>query len=79
MKIALWIIAVCEVVRAVQNALQLRSLAESHDAMNKAYDSIAKSADDLDLLDEETFKKMYMAMGSTYSAMESDEEQTDGE
>lgn len=71
MKIAIWIIAVCEVVRAVQNALQLRSLAVTHDAMNKAYDSIAKSADDLDLLDEETFKKM---MGSTYSAMESDED-----
>ena len=73
MKIAIWIIAVCEVVRAVQNALQLRSLAASHRAMDRAYDSIAKSADDLDLLDEETFKKMYMAMGSTYSASESEE------
>lgn len=77
MNIAIWIIAVCEVVRAVQNALQLRSLAESHDAINKAYDSIAKSADDLDLLDEETFKKMYMAMGSTYSAMDSEEAEAD--
>ena len=73
MKIALWIIAVCEVVRAVQNALQLRSLAETHKVMNQAYVSIGKSADDLDLLDEENFKKMYMAMGSTYSASESEE------
>ena len=66
MKIAIWIIAVCEVIRAVQNALQLRSLAVSHDAMNRAYDSIAKSADNLDFLDEEAFKRM-MATGSAYS------------
>lgn len=66
MKIALWIIAVCEVVRAVQNALQLRSLAETHEVMNKAYVSIGKSADEL--LSEEEYKKI---LSDTYLAMES--------
>ena len=47
MKIAIWIIAVCEVVRAVQNEIALRASAKTQDAMNKAYDSIAKSAEDL--------------------------------
>ena len=48
MMIALWIIAVCEVVRALQNAMQIRMV--KHDAVNRenAYAEFVKSLKDDD-------------------------------
>ena len=43
MSIALWIIAICEVVRAVQNALQLLSLKHDRSARDNAYAEFVKS------------------------------------
>lgn len=37
MKTALWIIAICEVIRAVQNLLQLRMLKRDTGARDNAY------------------------------------------
>ena len=58
MKIALWIIAICEAARVVQNAILLRSSAETQETMNKAYESISESADNLC---EECFAKVFKA------------------
>lgn len=43
MVIALWIIAICEVVRAVQNILQLRMISHDTGARDNAYAEFVKS------------------------------------
>lgn len=43
MIIALWIIAVCEIVRAVQNAIQLRMVRHDTSARDNAYAEFIKS------------------------------------
>ena len=43
MKIAIWIIAICEVVRAVQNAVQLRAIRHDTGARDNAYAEFVKS------------------------------------
>jgi hypothetical protein len=43
MKIALWIMAICEVVRAVQNAVQLRAIKRDTGARDNAYAEFVKS------------------------------------
>ena len=43
MIIALWIIAVCEVVRAVQNAIQIRSILQDTTARDNVYAEFIKS------------------------------------
>ena len=43
MTIALWIIAVCEIVRAIQNHLQLRMLRSDAGARDNAYAEFVKS------------------------------------
>jgi hypothetical protein len=43
MKAALWIIALCEVVRAVQNAVQIRSIKRDTGARDNAYAEFVKS------------------------------------
>jgi bifunctional pyridoxal-dependent enzyme with beta-cystathionase and maltose regulon repressor activities len=43
MKTALWIIAICEVVRAVQNAVQLRAIKRDTEARDNAYAEFVKS------------------------------------
>lgn len=43
MKIALWIIAICEVIRAVQNLLQLWMLKRDTGARDNAYAEFVKS------------------------------------
>lgn len=48
MTIALWIIAVCEVVRAVQNAVQLRAIHHSNGAYDNACNEFVKSLKDTD-------------------------------
>lgn len=48
MTIALWIIAVCEVVRAVQNAIQLRAIHHSNEAYDNACNEFVKSMKDTD-------------------------------
>lgn len=43
MIIAIWIIAICEVVRILQNTIQLHSLLKDADAKNNAYAEFIKS------------------------------------
>ena len=43
MKTALWIIAICEAIRAVQNLLQLWMLKRDTSAMDNAYAEFVKS------------------------------------
>ena len=43
MKAALWIIALCEVVRAVQNAVQIRVIKRDTGARDNAYAEFVKS------------------------------------
>ena len=55
MIIALWIIAVCEVIRAVQNILQLRMISHDNGARDNAYAEFVKS---LKSSDKEFVKRM---------------------
>ena len=55
MKTALWIIAICEVVRAVQNAVQLRAIRHDTGARDNAYAEFVKS---LKMNDREFVKRM---------------------
>lgn len=43
MKTAIWIIAICEVIRAAQNALQLRALRSEKGMRENAYSEFVKS------------------------------------
>jgi len=43
MKTALWIIAICEVVRAAQNAIQLKAIKRDTGARDNAYAEFVKS------------------------------------
>lgn len=43
MTIALWIIALCEVVRILQNTIQLHSLLKDAEAKNNAYAEFVRS------------------------------------
>jgi len=43
MIIALWIIAICEVVRAIQNAIQIRSILQDTTARDNVYAEFIKS------------------------------------
>lgn len=43
MIVALWIIAVCEVIRLIQNAIQLMALHNEKDMRATAYDEFVKS------------------------------------
>lgn len=79
MKIALWIIAVCEVVRIAENAMLLISSAKTQEKMNKAYDSISQTEvklnEETDKMRDEIISAFSKKCTSqdTYSAMESDE------
>lgn len=48
MEIAIWIIAACEVIRMVQNTVQLRSLLQDKDARDNAYAEFVKSLKESD-------------------------------
>ena len=43
MTVALWIIAICEVVRAIQNTIQINMLRGDKDARDNAYAEFVKS------------------------------------
>lgn len=43
MKIAIWIIAICEIIRAVQNAIQLKAIKRDTGARDNAYAQFVKS------------------------------------
>jgi len=43
MKLALWIIAVCEVIRLIQNGFQLRAIRHDTGARDNAYAEFVKS------------------------------------
>lgn len=55
MKTAIWIIAICEVIRAAQNALQLSTMRGEKGMRENAYQEFVKS---LRLTDREFVKKM---------------------
>lgn len=80
MKIALWIIAVCEVVRIAENAMLLISSAKTQEKMNKAYDSISQTEvklnEETDKMRDEIIRTFSEKCTSqdTYSAMESDKD-----
>lgn len=48
MTIALWIIAACEVIRAIQNAIQLAGMMRNHGLYKNATDEFVKSLKDTD-------------------------------
>ena len=48
MKTALWIIAICEIVRAIQNTIQLHALHHDKDARANAYKAFVDSLHDTD-------------------------------
>ena len=48
MTAALWIIAVCEVIRAVQNMLQIRMIRRNSARQDNAYAEFVKSLKDTD-------------------------------
>lgn len=58
MKIALWIIAACEIIRAAQNMIQIRTIRKDAGARDNAYAEFVKSLHQTDrefvrgLLDE---------------------------
>lgn len=55
MKTAIWIIAICEIIRAVQNALQLLGFKSEKRMRENAYQEFVKS---LKSTDREFVKKM---------------------
>ena len=55
MKIAIWIIAICEVIRALQNAIQLNAINRDTSARDNAYQEFVKS---LKSTDKEYVEKM---------------------
>lgn len=55
MKTAIWIIAICEVIRAAQNALQLRALRSEKRMRENAYSEFVTS---LRMEDKEFVKRM---------------------
>ena len=57
MTTALWIIAVCEVIRAIQNMIQIRSIQKDTSARDDAYAEFVKS---LKYTDREFVKRMLM-------------------
>lgn len=55
MIIAIWIIAICEVIRALQNAMQIHMVRHDTDARDNAYAEFIKS---LKSTDKEFVKRM---------------------
>ena len=43
MKIAIWIIVICEIIRAAQNAIQLKAIKRDTGARDNAYAEFVKS------------------------------------
>ena len=48
MAVAIWIIAVCEIVRILQNTLQLKMMVQDTGARDNAYSEFVKSLKDTD-------------------------------
>ena len=55
MTIALWIIAICEIIRAIQNMIQLSAVKRDTSARDNAYEEFVKS---LKYSDREFVKRM---------------------
>lgn len=55
MKIAIWIIAICEVIRAIQNMVQIATIRHDTGARENAYAEFVKS---LKYTDREFVKRM---------------------
>lgn len=70
MTIALWIIAACEVVRAIQNAVQLHMMRHDTSARDNAYAEFVKS---LNHTDREFVERMLKEFEKTEPAEEADE------
>lgn len=57
MKTAIWVIAICEVIRAVQNAIQIHAIKSDAKSRENAYAEFVKS---LKQSDREFVKRMLM-------------------
>lgn len=55
MKIAIWIIAICEIIRAAQNSIQLKAIKHDTGARDNAYAEFVKN---LKMNDREFVKRM---------------------
>lgn len=55
MTVAVWIIAICEIIRMLQNLIQLRLLVSDNSARDNAYSEFVKS---LKMNDREFVKRM---------------------
>jgi hypothetical protein len=55
MKIAIWIIAICEIIRAAQNAIQIKAIKRDTGARDNAYAEFVKS---LKMNDRQFVKRM---------------------
>lgn len=55
MKAALWVIAICEIIRLVQNATQLRAIKHDTGARDNAYAEFVKS---IKMSDRQFVKRM---------------------
>jgi hypothetical protein len=55
MKVAIWIIAICEIIRAAQNAIQLKAIKRDTGARDNAYAEFVKS---LKMNDRQFVKRM---------------------
>lgn len=69
MKVAIWIIAVCEVVRAAQNFININAIRHDAKARDNAYAEFVKS---LKVNDREFVKRMLQE----FEAQEEQDEQT---
>lgn len=56
MIVALWIIAICEIIRIIQNTVQLLAIQFEKDMRQKAFDEYVAS---LHKMDEEFFRDLY--------------------
>lgn len=74
MKIALWIIAICEVVRLAQNAMQLRMVKGDTSARDNAYAEFIKS---LKMTDREFVQRMLKEFDDEADMRGEDGEQVD--
>jgi LPS O-antigen subunit length determinant protein (WzzB/FepE family) len=67
MTIALWIIAICEVIRTIQNAMQLLHIKKSEKRSDSAYSEFIKSL-------HKTDREFVRDMLKSYEAMENEED-----
>ena len=74
MIVALWIIAVCEVIRAAQNMVQIATIKHDTSARDNAYAEFVKS---LKLSDKEFVLRMLKEFENCGGEMKGEQDETD--